>query len=287
MRLQCEPLTTTIGAEISGVPLGEIARDDGLFANLRELWLKYKVLFFRDQNVSRDDFSAFAHRFGDLEGHVAADSFPDHPGIIHIVRNDGPPARENCWHCDGTFRPIPPMGAMLRCVQTPLVGGDTIWANMAKAYEDLPAAVKERIGALRARHSFEATFGAALSEAERHEARERFPDAEHPVVVVHPETGESVLYVNAFTTHFTNYFTHERSPFGLDFAPGASSLLSYLQLRASLPEYQVRWRWTPNSFALWDNRATQHLAIQDYYPAKREMERATIRGVARPAALIQ
>lgn len=282
--LRCEPLTPTIGAEISGALLGDIAADEALFVEVYAHWLQHKVLFFRDQNASRADFAAFACRFGALEGHAVADSRPDFPGIIHILRSDGPPARENAWHCDGTFRPVPPKGAMLRCLQTPKVGGDTVWANMAKAYEDLPETVKVQIADLKARHSFEATFGAGLSTEERHAAHQRHPDAEHPVVVVHPETGEKVLYVNAFTTHFTNYFTYERTPLGLDFIPGAAQLLTYLQLRASIPEYQVRWRWRPDSFALWDNRSTQHLAIQDYHPAVREMERATITGTEAPVA---
>ena len=107
---------------------------------------------------------------------------------------------------------------------------------------------------------------------------ERFPDAEHPVVRTHPETGEKVLFVNAFTTHFTNFHTPENVRFGFDYAPGGSELLNYLIRQAAVPEYQVRWRWTTNSFAIWDNRCTQHYAVQDYWPAVRKMERAGIIG---------
>jgi taurine dioxygenase len=167
---------------------------------------------------------------------------------------------------------------VLRCVDTPEVGGDTMWANMVAIYEDLPAHVKTQIDALRARHSIEATFGAKLSSDDRHALRARFPDAEHPVVRIHPETGEKVLFVNAFTTHFVNFHTQANVRHGLDYAPGASQLLEYLLSRVNIPDYQVRWRWERNSVAIWDNRCTQHYAVQDYWPAVRRMERAGIIG---------
>ena len=104
------------------------------------------------------------------------------------------------------------------------------------------------------------------------------PDAEHPVVRTHPETGEKILFVNAFTTHIVNYHTPDNVRFGIDYAPGAGDLLRYLISQATIPEYQVRWRWTKNSVAIWDNRSTQHYAVQDYWPAVRRMERAGIVG---------
>ena len=106
----------------------------------------------------------------------------------------------------------------------------------------------------------------------------QFPDAEHPVVRTHPETGEKVLFVNSFTTHFTNFHTAENVRYGQDYAPGGANLLNYLIGRAAIPEYQVRWRWQPNSVAIWDNRCTQHYAVMDYWPAVRKMERAGIIG---------
>ena len=138
--------------------------------------------------------------------------------------------------------------------------------------------MKERIDGLRARHSFEASFGAARPIEARHALHERFPDADHPVVRTHPETGEKILFVNAFTTHLVNYHTPANVRFGIDYAPGAGDLLRYLIAQASIPEYQVRWRWTPDSVAIWDNRSTQHYAVQDYWPAVRKMERAAIIG---------
>ncbi|HCS42520.1 MAG TPA: taurine dioxygenase, partial [Pseudomonas sp.] len=185
---------------------------------------------------------------------------------------------ENAWHTDATWREAPPMGCVLRCVECPPVGGDTMWANMVEAYARLPEDVKTKIADLRARHSIEASFGAAMPIEKRLALKAMYPDAEHPVVRTHPETGEKVLFVNAFTTHLSNYHTPERVRFGQDANPGAGELLRYLISQAYIPEYQVRWRWKPNSIAIWDNRSTQHYAVMDYPPCHRKMERAGIIG---------
>ena len=130
---------------------------------------------------------------------------------------------------------------------------------MALAYERLPQQVKDRIAPLRARHSIEASFGAAMPIEKRLALHAQFPDAEHPVVRTHPETGEKILFVNAFTSHFTNFHNPDNVRFGQDANPGASLLLGYLISQAYIPEFQVRWRWKKNSVAMWDNRCTQHL----------------------------
>ena len=273
-------LTASIGAVVSGVGLGEVARSDELFAELKSLLLAHKVLFFRDQDITRAEHVQLARRFGPLEDHPVVPSDPDHPGLVRIYKDlDSQPEHyENAYHCDGTWKETPPMGAVLRCVEPPPVGGDTIWVNMAMAYSGLPEHVKVQIAPLSARHSIEATFGAAMPAQNRRLLKVAYPDAEHPVVRTHPETGEKVLFVNGFTTHFVNFHTPANVRHGIDFAPGASNLLNYLISQAAIPDYQVRWRWTKNSFAIWDNRCTQHYAVQDYWPAVRKMERAGIVG---------
>ncbi|WP_027797693.1 TauD/TfdA dioxygenase family protein [Paraburkholderia acidipaludis] len=278
--MRVELLTCAIGAELVGVNLADAIGDDGLFAEIRAALLKHRVLFLRDQEISRAEHVAFARRFGELEDHPVAGSDPDHPGLVRIYKNpDQPNDRyENAWHADATWREAPQFGAVLRCVECPPVGGDTMWANMALAYENLPDYVKTQIADLRARHSIEASFGAAMPIERRLALKVQYPDAEHPVVRTHPETGEKVLFVNGFTTHFTNYHTPERVRFGQDANPGAGDLLRYLVSQAYIPEYQVRWRWRPNSMAIWDNRSTQHYAVMDYPPCHRKMERAGIVG---------
>jgi len=278
--IRVEPLTCAIGAELSNVDLGVASREPELAAEIRSLLLRYRVLFFRDQDFTRAEHVAFARHFGELEDHPVAGSDPEHPGLVHIYKSpDVPNDRyENSWHCDATWREKPPFGAVLRCVECPPVGGDTTWANMPLAYERLPQQVKDRIAPLRARHSIEASFGAAMPTEKRLALHAQFPDAEHPVVRTHPETGEKILFVNAYTTHFTNFHNPANVRYGQDYAPGASQLLQYLISQAAIPEYQVRFRWKPNSVAMWDNRSTQHYAVMDYPPCHRKMERAGIVG---------
>ena len=278
--MQVEQLSCNIGAELFGVNLAEAIHDADLFAEIRVQLLKHRVLFLRDQDISRAEHVAFARRFGELEDHPVIGSHPDHPGLVQVYKNpDSPVDRyENSWHTDATWREAPPMGCVLRCVECPPVGGDTMWANMVVAYERLPDDVKAKLEGLRARHSIEATFGAAMPIEKRLALKAQYPDAEHPVVRTHPETGEKVLFVNGFTTHFSNYHTAARVRYGQDFSQGAPELLRYLISQASIPEYQVRWRWKPNSIAIWDNRSTQHYAVMDYPACHRKMERAGIIG---------
>jgi taurine dioxygenase len=278
--MQVHRLTAALGAEITNVDLAEVSRSDELFAELKQHLLEHKVLFFRDQDISRAEHVALAERFGPLEDHPVAGSDPDHPGLVRIYKDKDtrPDDFENAFHCDATWRQAPPFGSVLRCVETPGIGDDTIWVNMALAYERLPERVKKQIEGLIASHSLQSSFGARQPIEQRLAMKERFPDAEHPVVRTHPETGEKVLFVNAFTTHFVNHHTAENVRYGFDQMPGAAELLNYLTRQAATPEYQVRWRWAKNSFAIWDNRNTQHYAVQDYWPATRKMERAGIIG---------
>ena len=278
--MQINPQTCAIGAELVDVQLADALHDDGLFAEIKAALLKYKVLFLRRQSISRAEHVGFARRFGELEDHPVVGSDPEHPGLVQIYKTPDKPLDryENSWHCDATWREVPPMGCVLRCVECPPVGGDTMWANMALAYEMLPSHIKDVIAPLRARHSIECTFGAAMPAEKRLALKAQFPDAEHPVVRTHPETGEKVLFVSGFTTHFTNFHTPTNVRVGQDFTQGSSSLLQFLISQAAIPEYQVRWRWEPDSIAIWDNRATQHYAVMDYPPSHRKMERAGIIG---------
>jgi taurine dioxygenase len=280
--IHVEPVTCAIGARIEGVSLAEASRDAQLADAIRAQLVKHKVLFFRGQALTRAEHVAFARHFGELESHPVAGSDPEHPGLVRIYKSPDTPADryENAWHTDATWREKPPFGCVLRCVECPPVGGDTMWANMALAYERLPQHVKEQIAGLRARHSIEATFGAAMPIEKRLALKAQFPDAEHPVVRTHPDTGEKILFVNAFTTHFTNFHTPANIRVGQDYTMGAPALLAYLIAQAAIPEYQVRWRWQAGDVVMWDNRSTQHYAVMDYPPCHRKMERAGIVGEA-------
>jgi taurine dioxygenase len=275
-----ERSTPAIGAEITGLDLREPLGDDTYLA-LRRALVQYKVLFFRDQDITPAQHVAVARRFGELEVHPTFPHHPEHEELVLIGRGESKRGRENLYHSDVSWREIPSMASMLRCVQCPEVGGDTMWINMAAAYANLPDDVKTLIADMKAMHDFLPLFGIVVPEDQHEAMRKKFPPAAHPVVRTHPESGEKILYVNeAFTTHLANYGhkTVPRYRVGFDYKLAEMDLLQYLFRQAQAPEYQVRLRWQPNTIAFWDNRATQHYAVQDYFPAVRQMMRATIIG---------
>jgi taurine dioxygenase len=270
--------TPTIGAEIGNLDLRDPLDDDTYLA-LRRALVKYKVLFFRDQDVTPAQHVALARRFGELEVHPVFNNHPDHPELVIFGHGKDSPGRENIFHSDVSWREVPSMGSVLRCVECPEVGGDTIWVNMAAAYANLPDDIKNRIALLKAVHDAMPAFGQGMTEEQYDAMRKKLPPVIHPVVRTHPETGEKILYVNeAFTTHVANYAKAHPTRIGFDFQLGAMDLLQYLYRQAAAPEYQVRLKWQPNTIAFWDNRSAQHYAVQDYYPAVRKMMRATIIG---------
>ena len=269
------PISPTIGAEVTGVDLSQPLSDE-LRSDLHRALLEWKALFFRDQSMTRAQQATFARQWGELEQHpfatrtesFAADQDDEAPDVVRLAKDDKSKGRENIWHADVTWRECPSMAAVLRAIEVPAVGGDTLFADMAAAYEGLDDEVKEAIEGLVAVHDWVNTFGRAMDPAERDRLRPHFPEVEHPVVRRHPETGRPTLFVNgAFTQHLV----------GLP--PGESAeLLDLLQRQASHPEYQCRFRWTPGAVAFWDNRAAQHYACSDYFPQRRVMERVSIIG---------
>ncbi len=204
-------------------------------------------------------------------------SDPDHPGLVCIYKdlNSPPDHFENAWHCDATWREKPPMGAVLRCLECPPVGGDTIWANMARAYEDLADHVKDAIDGLYARHSIEASLRRPHADREAPRAQGaifRTPSIRSFAPIRKPARRCCSSTASRRTSPTST--PRRTSATARIIAPGGSNLLNYLIARAAIPEYQVRWRWRPNSVAIWDNRCTQHYAVMDYWPAVRKMERA-------------
>ncbi len=273
-----EPFSPTIGAEIGHIDLSQ-PLDDDLYTALREALLQYKVLVFRDQDITAAQQVALGRRFGELESHPVFPHHPDHPELVVLGGDNQQAARENIYHTDVSWRLLPSMGSILRCIECPAVGGDTIWVNMAAAYARLPQTIRESLDGLYAVHDLLPAFGTRMTAEEREARRTAFPPVVHPVVRTHPETGEKILYINeAFTTHFANYVEKNEIRFGFDFKLSEMDLLQYLFRQAQAPEYQMRLKWRPHTIAFWDNRATQHYAIQDYFPARRRMLRATIIG---------
>ena len=259
------PLTPAIGAEIGNIDLRQVSSRE--IADIRAALLEYKVVFFRDQTLTQAEHISFAREFGDLEIHPATPKSQSNPEVLHIAHGPESKGKENFWHSDVTWREKPSLGSILKAVEVPAVGGDTLFANMVMAYELLPDDIKEAITGRVAVHDIARVFAGRLNKSAE-ELRERYPPMEHPIVRTHPETGESVLYVNtAFTSHIK------------DMEEGDSArLLRKLYRTAANPEIQCRFRWQPGSLAFWDNRASQHFASSDYFPQVRKMERVTIAG---------
>ena len=272
------PVTPSIGAEVSAIDLGG-SLDDETMASLRQALVRHKVLVFRDQPISPEAHVALARRFGELEVHPVFPHHPDHPELVLLGGTAASKATENIYHSDVSWRATPSMASLLRCVECPPSGGDTIWVNMALAYENLPASLQAQLAPLEAVHDLLPAFGPRLTPEQRAETRLAFPPMVHPVVRTHPESGERILYVNeAFTTHLANYATAFEPRVGADFKVAEMDLLAYLLRQATIPEYQMRLHWEPDTLVIWDNRSTQHYAVQDYFPAVRRMMRATVVG---------
>jgi taurine dioxygenase len=265
--LELEPLTATIGAEVAGVNLAD-ELEDATISEIRDALVRWKVLFFRDQHdLDRRTHIAFGRRFGDLEVHPVTPKDQEEPEVF-VIPAEGTFRAPDIWHSDVTWRPQPSMGSILRAVVLPPLGGDTLWADMAKAYELLDDATKEQIDGLRATHDYASAFGRHLPPEKQEKMRAKHPTVDHPVVRTHPETGEKAIYVNRSFT---------RSIIGMEQRAG-DHLLRKLYATATVPDVQCRFRWRPGSVAFWDNRATQHIVSNDFLPARRVMERVTVAG---------
>lgn len=270
-RIGLRPLSPTIGAEISGVDLAGVI-DDKTFAEIERAHLAYKTIFFRDQDITTEQHLAFARRFGELEEHPFLPAKPGYQMIVRFAKDEAVKGVENIWHSDVSWRERPSLGSVLRAVEVPRVGGDTLFSDMVAAYQGLSGKLKARIDGLKAVHDFAQSFGAGLDPKTLAEKRKEFPAVEHPVVRTHPVTGQKSIYVNAiFTSHIVGMDRQE-----------SDDLIDTLCRQAMIPEYQCRFRWETNSIAFWDNRAVQHYAASDYWPQPRIMERVTIIG-DRPA----
>lgn len=259
------PLSPAIGAELLGVDLR--AFDDALISDIRAALLTYKVVFFRDQTLTAAQHIDFASQFGELEVHPVTPKDQPDPQVLRIAHGPDSRGAENFWHSDVTWRAEPSLGSILRAIELPAVGGDTLFANMELAYERLDSETKEQIQTLVAVHDIARVFAKRLGK-EAEELHAKYPPMEHPLVRTHPETGKRSIYVNtAFTSHIKGMEPEE-----------SAILLDRLYKMAWNPEVQCRFRWDKGSLAFWDNRSSQHFAASDYFPQVRVMERVTIAG---------
>ena len=274
--IEVNPLGGALGAEISGIDLNEVISDEQL-TEVRQVFGQYAVIFFRNQNLSPENEIRFAKRWGEINTNRFFSSVEGYPQIALVVKE--PDQKNNIggsWHTDHSYDIAPALGSMLFAHEVPVSGGDTVFASMYKAYDTLSDGLKSTLSNLRARHSSAHVFGAARAANGNDDTVGRIKNPEaatqeaiHPVVISHPETGRKSLYVNpGFTLGFEGWSDEESKP-----------LLEYLYAHAARPEFTCRFQWKAGSIAFWDNRATWHLAVNDYQGHRRMMHRITIEGI--------
>lgn len=272
-RIEAHPIAGALGAEIVGADLS--ALDDELIRDIRQALLDHLVIFFRDQTLTPQQHKAFGLRFGPMDRHPFMNPAEDDPDILLVLKDVEDRVNVGgIWHSDVTFQECPALGSVLYAKELPPKGGDTLFANMYLAYESLSDGMRAMLDRLTAVHSAAHVFGpnskryAGKLSTRLHNQEAAVSETEHPVVRTHPETGRKLLFVNSgFTVRFKDMTEEESRP-----------LLDFLYRHLSRPEFTCRFRWTPNAVAFWDNRSTQHLAINDYHGYRRLMHRVTIAG---------
>lgn len=270
--LDIHPVAGNIGAEVRNISLSA-ELDDAVFRQIENALVKYKVLFFRQQSHLTDEsHQAFGARFGNIVAHPTVPA-PQGTRLFELDASKGG-GRADSWHTDVTFVEAFPKISILRGVTIPEFGGDTVWANTARAYEQLPASLKQLVDSLRAIHSNDYDYGAERIVTEAHRLNHHNNifvssvwEAEHPLVHVHPVSGERVLLLGHFVKKLVGLSSRE-----------SAQIFELLQNRVIRLENTVRWQWQQNDVVIWDNRSTQHYAVNDYGDQPRVVRRVTVEG---------
>ncbi len=267
--LKVTPLTPSIGATISGVSLNKDL-NIGVIEQIYSALIKHQVVFFRDQNISPETHLKLAESLGEIDpGHPVYPHVEGYQSIV-LLKNDANNRPDtNDWHKDLTFKESPPFASILHGVKVPKVGGDTLWASMSAAYDQLPNGWKDHLEELEAIHdmgTFRNDFYKEGGIDSVNNALKNVGSAVHKVIGTHPISGLKYLNVNqSFTRNIVN---ESQGP--------SDHILQFLFQHISKPEFQVRFHWEDNSVAIWDNRITQHYAVFDYLPEFRHMQRVTV-----------
>ncbi len=272
--MHIKPLAAHCGAEVTGVDVRSI--DDEGLAAIRQALADTGVVLLRDQQLTPEDHIAFARRWGDIDVNNYFPANGGYPEIAEVRKAETQFVNiGGGWHTDHSYDAVPAMGSILVARELPPVGGDTLFSNLGAAYDSLSDGLKATLATLRAVHSADHIYGpdgvyAKTDQAADLKGHDIRANAVHPAVINHPVSGRKILYVNpAFTLYFEGWTREESQP-----------LLQYLYSVAMREEFQCRLQWQPGSVAVWDNRSTWHLAMNDYHGHRRLMHRITISGVA-------
>jgi taurine dioxygenase len=266
--MEIRRLTRAIGAEVSGVDLRERVPDDQ-FAAIQEALATHQVLFFRDQDLDDDQHRAFARRFGALSRDALAMFTGDERDVMYIEDTPGKPPAADRWHTDIGWVETPPSIGMLNARVIPEYGGDTMWASLFAAYELLSPKMRAFCDGLSVVNRAGGAFLTSAMRASGDEKRvlETFPPVEHPLVRTHPVSGRPALFLTATMDQVVGLTKAE-----------SDALIAHLRSLLEDPNIQLRWRWKPFDFAIWDQASTNHRALSDHFPQHRKMRRCTIEG---------
>lgn len=275
--MQIRPMTGAIGAEIVGADI----RKDSDWPGIRQAFVDHGVITLRDQKIAPEDHLAFARRWGDINVNRFFTPLESHPKIAVVLKEpDQASAVGECWHTDHSYDAEPAMCSILHAIDLPPFGGDTCFSSMYAAYDALSVRFKGLLSGLNAWHSSRHAFGFTVTDHEQyqdgrlHNAAAATQDSLHPIVIRHPLSGRSALYVNPdFTTRID----------GLNNAE-SDAILAFLYTHCQNPDFQCRVTWRKGDVTMWDNRATWHKAINDYQGHRRLMHRVTVEGCALSAA---
>ena len=267
-QLSIDPLTPVIGAEVDGIDFSE-PLGDNLFARIEAELLEHQVLFFRDQDMTLEQHKDLGRRFGELHIHPSARGPDGHPEIL-VVHADANTKRTagDKWHSDVSCDPEPPSISILQLKTLPSTGGDTLFSSMYAAYDALSPGMQDYLGGLTAIHDGGPNYRDRAARLGKDMSHKQYPRSEHPVIRTHPVTGRKGIFVNStFTTEICGVPPDE-----------GQAILAFLNAQVAKPQFQCRFRWRPNSVAMWDNRCVQHHAMWDYYPEVRSGYRVTVCG---------
>ena len=274
--MNVNPLSPALGAHISDIDLrGELTNAEASMIHAE--FLRHKVLFFHDQHLAPTELLRFASLFGEAQPYPFIEGLPGAPEVIEILKTESDTVNfGGSWHSDTAYLEKPSLGSVLHALEVPSCGGDTLFANTAIAHDALSSGMQAMLTTLRGVNSSDSGYSggraagmariAGMKNSFREDAKTY--EASHPIVRTHPETGRKSLYLSATHTHYFEGMTREES----------KPLIDYLCAHITRPEFTCRFAWRPGSVAVWDNRTTQHFALNDYHGQRRRMHRVTLKG---------